>query len=250
MTGIMRGDDPFHTCRPVAGHTFEIKMKSYYTFLIFIPVSFISCTGPGNPPEGREYPGDSLLAVATSRVAVHNEWLASLKGISKTLDSITDQTKGIYLKATDRKEFPPVLVSEINTEIINLNTLLRRNEKEINALNSKLKGANVVNKDMQDSILNLNKRLAEKQAEMMDLYELISGLEGDFLVMQAALYTLYVENVIQNMTLARDIKETNTRYYATGTAKELEQKNIVIKDGTVPGFKHTAINVEFDLAGF
>lgn len=195
-------------------------------------------------------PNDSLLAVATTRVAVHNEWLASMKGISKTLDSIHAKSKSLYSKVSDRIEFSPVLVTEINTEIIKLNTLLKKNEKEIAALNAKLKGARAWNESMEDSISSLNTELAEKHAELMEVYDLYSGLNDRFYSMEATLHSLYTQNAIQNMTIVRDIKEAKTGYYAIGSIKELQQKNIIKKEGIVPGFRSSAINSRLDLSKF
>lgn len=214
-------------------------------YLKFVALSWIfwNCSGNVTSDKGLENLNDSLLATATTRVSVHNEWLSSISNISKTLDSIHDKNQSVFLKTKNRTEFPPLFVADINTEIIRINSLLKKNETEIKALNIKLKDAGILNKILEDSVLHLNTRLIEKQAELMDLYQLVSGLDEDIFDLQAALYTLYIQNAFQNTTIIKDIHEANAANYTIGTTKELEQKNILTK-------KNGSINNDLDPSVF
>ena len=242
MIWVTLGYDTFHCYQTSAAITLTKKMKMNLKFTA-LSLMFWNCSGHITSDKSLQNLNDSLLAAATTRVSVHSEWLSSISDISKTLDSIHNKNQSVFLKTKNRTEFPPLLVADINTEIIKINSLLKKNETEIKALNIKLKDAGILNKILEDSVLHLNTRLIEKQAELMDLYQLVSGLDEDISDLQAALYTLYVQNAFQNTTIIKDIHEANAANYVIGPTKELEQKNILTK-------KNNSINNDLDPSVF
>jgi chromosome segregation ATPase len=221
-------------------------MKTYLK-LMTLPFLLLACSGPQNPDNVPENDlNDSLTAVATTRVTAHNEWLADMRRISKTLDSINTVRNTIYLKTKDQGEFTQNAVSDINSRIMVLNTLLKRNGEDVLRLNKRLSKAAHLNAGLKDSINSLNNQLVEKQQEVMDLYALISELDSEFHGLEAELYTLYAQNAIQNARIVKSIEEANTVYYAIGTKTQLQKKAILDKNTGLIGLGPALLNNEMD----
>jgi len=158
-------------------------------------------------------------------------YVRSFNDIQDNLDSIKKRAKILSSSSGETVDQKDQIMSDMRA----IGDLMMKNKREIAALERKLKKANGNNAELQKMIEHLTQEVNEKDAE-------IAALQS-----QLAESNSQLKDVIQkfndSMKVISNQKEVitdvttqmNTVYYAIGTAKELKQKGVIKKQGSIAG---------------
>lgn len=191
-----------------------------------------------------------LVADAASKDSSLSEFTTTFTEIEQNLAEIRQRENFIAnnYKEGDLKKSSREQVKE---DIEAINQLLQKNKELIASLEAKANSSSAKAKKFQGIIANLNRQIAEKDADLARLQTELE--EANFTVARLntsvdslttysnSLATLSEE---QKAMIEQQTTDLNTAYVITGTYKELKDKNIITKEGDIIGLggKKTLVN--------
>jgi phage host-nuclease inhibitor protein Gam len=158
-------------------------------------------------------------------------YIKSFNDIQDNLDSIKIKAKILTVSNGENVNQKDQIIADMRS----IGDLMMKNKKELAFLQRKLKKANGNNADLQKMIARLTKEVNDKDAE-------IASLQSQLAESNASL-----KDVIQRLNDSMKVigsqkeqitgmtSELNTVYYAIGTSKELKQKGVIKKQGSIAG---------------
>ena len=158
-------------------------------------------------------------------------YIKSFNDIQDNLDSIKIKAKILTVSNGENVNQKDQIIADMRS----IGDLMMKNKKELAFLQRKLKKANGNNADLQKMITRLTQEVNDKDAE-------IASLQSQLAESNASL-----KDVIQRMNDSMKVigsqkeqitgmtSELNTVYYAIGTSKELKQKGVIKKEGSIAG---------------
>jgi len=207
-------------------------MKTYSLVVCLGLLLFFSCNNGDKQKIKDLSDQDSTLNVSNkAKDSSIMAYVRSFNEIQDNLDSIKKKAKILSNssgEATDQKD-------QIIADMRSIGDLMMKNKKEIAALERKLKKANGNNAELQKMIEHLTQEVNEKDAE-------IAALQSQLAESNAQLKDV-IQKFNDSMKVIGNQKEQitdvtnqmNTVYYAIGTAKELKQKGVIKKEGSIVG---------------
>lgn len=222
-------------------------MKKYIAVLLLAPI-FVACN---------QKKVDELTAqnqeLSTQKQELSTELEAYMKTfneIETNLKEIKQREEQISVSTGDNVEAPANAKAAIVRDIQAINTLMAENRKKMEELQSKL---NTDSKEFKRLVANLNRRLQEKDEELITLKEDLEKLnvEREQLAKNVetltytvdTLSTAYTSNTetiaSQTEKIANQTEALNTAYVAIGTFKDLEEEQVVTKEGGILGIGST-----------
>ena len=110
-------------------------------------------------------------------------------------------------------------------------------------MQGKLNKSTVKIKELENMIEILNKQMADKDAELVRLNTELENLHVNVAGLNQKIETITAESEKtikeKNQAIEAQTNAMNTAYYAFGTKKELEAKNVIEKEGGVLGMGKT-----------
>jgi predicted nucleic acid-binding Zn-ribbon protein len=165
-----------------------------------------------------------------------NDMFKSFDNIEANLADIRAKQM-VVGKATGNgtSEVAPDIREQITNDIQSINDLLDQNKQTISRLRSQLKKSNMKIKHFEDVIAKLQKQIEEKDAEILELKDKLEKLNFTVTELNAKVETVTKESNSKSEVINQQTEELNTAWYVIGTAKELQAKNIVTREGGVIG---------------
>ena len=163
--------------------------------------------------EGQLNAKDSVL---NETIMLFNEIEQNLAMINLKDDEIRFRSNDIELEE-DGKEW-------ILQEIQNINYLREANAKKVIELNKALQDKNLQIVEFQNMITNLMDKIQVQEEEIEMLRVELADLDREYVELLEA----YQE---QSQITAETLKELNKGYYAYGTALELENNGVIVREG-------------------
>ncbi|ELR69069.1 lipoprotein, putative [Fulvivirga imtechensis AK7] len=222
-------------------------MKKYIVVLLLAPV-FVACN---------QKKVDELTAqnqeLSTQKQELSTELEAYMKtfnDIENNLKEIKQREEQISVSTGDNVQAPANAKEAIVRDIQAINTLMAENRQKMEELQSKL---NTDSKEFKRLVANLNRRLQEKDGELVALKEDLERLnvEREQLTKNVETLTYTVDTLSnaytsntetiasQSEKIANQIEALNTAYVAIGTYKDLEGEKVVTKEGGILGIGRT-----------
>jgi chromosome segregation ATPase len=186
---------------------------------------------------------DSIAQLGTQKDATILEYLGAMNEIQQNLDSIKTIEKIVSVQTAGGVELKADAKRQIIEDIARINELLQKNKELVKSLQGKLRASNLKIAELETMIANLNKQVGEKDAEIVSLKQELENLHVNVASLNQKIETITRESeqtikeknqAIQEQTIA-----INTAYYAFGTKKELEENNVIEKEGGVLGMGKT-----------
>jgi hypothetical protein len=194
---------------------------------------------------------DSLNNIIVQRDSSMTEALDIFLEIERNLNEITIKEKVIVLNNAKGGEMAQSTKERINMQISSINSLMERNKMLITKLTKSSKEANIKNASLLKSIVVLNNRLLEKDMDLKKLDQQLQTSNDKVVVLETIGEDLRNQN---NQNAARIVELTgslHTAYYIVGTAKELENLNVIDKKGGVLGLgKTNQLKEDFEKTSF
>lgn len=211
--------------------------------IILSVVVFTSCGQHKKEIARMQAKQDSLAQLGVQKDASILEFMSAMNEIQANLDSIKSIEKIVSVQTNSGSEMKPDAKKRIIAEIAELNRLLQKNKELAASLQGKLKNSNLKIAEFEKMVANLNKQMAEKDTAIGQLRAELERMHFDVAGLNEKIQTMTTENeqAIQekNQAIEEQTNVMNTAYYAFGTKKELEEKNVIDKEGGVLGIGKT-----------
>lgn len=171
------------------------------------------------------------------------EFIGAMNEIQMNLDSIKTIEKIVSVQTASGTELKAEAKKRIIEDIAQINDLLQKNKELVKSLQGRLRSSNVKIAELENMISLLNKQMGEKDSEIAVLKQELENLNINVAGLNQKIEQITTESEATIKAKTQTINEQtiamNTGYYAYGTKKELEEKNVIEKEGGVLGMGKT-----------
>lgn len=186
---------------------------------------------------------DSIAQLDVQKDASILEFMSSMNEIQSNLDSIKTIEKIVSVQTSSGTEMKADAKKRIIAEIAEINSLLQKNKELTKSLQGKLRASNLKIAEFEKMIALLNKQMGDKDVEIASLAKELENLHIDVVGLNKKIETITAESEQtikeKNDAIEAQTNVLNTVYYAFGTKKELEEKNVIEKEGGFLGLGKT-----------
>jgi predicted nucleic acid-binding Zn-ribbon protein len=177
-----------------------------------------------------------LQSELTKRDATVDDMFKSFDNIEANLAEIRAKQMVVgQATGNGTSEVKPDVREQITNDIQMINDLLEKNKQTISNLRSQLKKSKMKIKHFEDVIAKLEKQIAEKDAEIIELKDKLEKLNFTVTELNAKVETITQESNQKTEVISQQTEELNSAWYVIGTAKELQAKNVITREGGVVG---------------
>lgn len=213
----------------------KIKMKRRFFWLIIPVAVLIACNGREKELEAQNA---ELAAENNAKNTEISKFLGALNSIQDNLDSIKATENIITAMAVEDVENPVKREERIVEDILLIYDKMQENKRMLDKLDKELEGSSIYNAELARTVSLLKERIKKKDAEIAVLKDELAKADIVIDNLMQDLDQLAVENsrkleVIREKEEVLEEKEAEIQrgYYIIGTSKELEEKNIITKEG-------------------
>ena len=186
---------------------------------------------------------DSITQVALQKNNAILEFIDEMNEIQSNLDSIKAIEKIISVKKASGIDLKTDTKQQIAKDMAQIDDLLEKNKALVKSLTNKYRVSNEKITELETTKTNMNIQIAEKDAVIDSLSTELETLNINFTYLNQQMETITTESekTIREKEQAFEEQANimNTAYWAFGTKKELEDKNVIEKDGGVLGLEKT-----------
>lgn len=204
-----------------------------------ILIGFGSCTETVTKEEHRTEIANLIETNETKQDSIERMYITTLDEIDNNLDAIRDKEGLIVMGPKSNNDLGITKREQILNNISMINTLLADNKAKMAKLERSLSSYKHGKKELLNSINQAKERITAQEQQIAELKTLLA--ENDYKITELNKkldeQTLVAETVKQeNVQLDKDL---NRVYFASGSYKELRDKNILMKEGGVLGLGKT-----------
>ncbi len=181
---------------------------------------------------------DSLAVASHEKDSTILGFLADFNDIQATLDSIKKIEKLVVVDKVSGVEISSSRKKQIVEDIGKLREMLEKNKSRISSLQKQLKNSRYKVGKMEKMIsefeimvANLTAQIKEKDTEIAQLNKDLRKLHLDIDLMFKQIEEVKEESAQKTETIENQFAELNKAYYAFGSAKELEENNVIDREG-------------------
>jgi chromosome segregation ATPase len=186
---------------------------------------------------------DSISRLGVQKDNTILGYISAVNQIQENLDSIKTIEKIVSAQTTPGTEVKDAAKQRIIEDIALINHLLQKNKELVKTLQGKLRQSNTKIAELEKMIELLNKQISDKDEEIVSLKQQLEKLNVDVSNLNKKIETITKESDAtiksKEEAITSKTNELNTAYYAFGTKKELETKNVIEKEGGVLGMGKT-----------
>lgn len=172
-----------------------------------------------------------LESEAITKDSTINDMMATFNLIQDNLDEIKRRENLVEINTEGDAEMSIGKTEKINRDLQMINKLMIDNKNLIEALSKKAKNSGVKIGELERMIANLTKRVQSKDVEIATLKEELVTMNFKVTELNQSLDEMALENMRKQKALEESIDEINTAYFAYGTYNELNEKNVLTKEG-------------------
>jgi hypothetical protein len=226
-----------------------IEMKSQFrnlTLMSALGIVFFSCNTEEleNKITQLNAENQQLEAKYQSKDSTLTAFINSFAEIEQNLSEIREREMNIEV-AREENLSAGDLKARINENVAEINRLLEENREKIKALNARLTYAGRQNSQLKASMEELQQTLTakveEKESQIESLQEDLTGLQLEVYQLNTNLAELKEENQEKAAIIDEKTSQMNTAYYAAGTFRELQEEEILSKEGGFLGLGRTEV---------
>jgi chromosome segregation ATPase len=218
--------------------------------ILFLSTGLFSCNQ--QKVSNLESENDQLSKDLASKDSVMISYMESFNEIEQNLADIREREMSIALQGTESGRSEGEVQSQIKEDIKAINQLISQNKQKIQELNEQLSNSKGDNARLNKMLMNLknklNQQVIEKDEQIAQLKEELEKMNFTVEELNANLDTLQIQNSQlaeanqeKENIIEEKIDEINTAYLAMGTKKELEEREIISKEGGFLGIGKTEI---------
>jgi len=211
--------------------------------VVLLVIVFASCGQHKKEIARMQAKQDSIAALGVQKDNSILEYIGAMNEIQANLDSIKTIEKIVSVQTSSGTELKVEAKNRIMEDIAQINNLLQKNKELVKSLQGKLRNSNLKIAELEKMIENLTKTVGEKDVEIASLKKDLEKLNFDVASLNKKIETITAENdaTIKEKNAAIDAQTVaiNTGFYAFGTKKELDENNVIEKEGGVLGMGKT-----------
>ncbi|MBI9065872.1 MAG: hypothetical protein JEZ09_01190 [Salinivirgaceae bacterium] len=213
---------------------------------IFTALLFTMCNIAPTKNSELQIKNDSLERLMIKKDSAIYSVIGTFNAIENNLETIKSKEKIISLTLSS-VENQKTREERINSDINLIYELMLENKEKVAKLEQQLKQAYITNNDLRKTIQNLQAKLAEKNAEIIQLRQHLLDQNLQIDELNYALDTLSFDNKVKTAIIEAQEESLNTAYYIIGSEKELKEMAILDKKGLFIGIGSGKIlNEDFD----
>ncbi len=186
---------------------------------------------------------DSIAQINVQKDNSIMEFLGEMNEIQMNLDSIKAIEKIVSVQTAPGTELKAGAKKRITEDIAQINDLLQKNKDLVKSLQNKYRASNAKIKELEKMIESLNNQMGDKETEIASLKAELENLHINVADLNQKIEVITAESekaiTEKTQTIEEQTIAMNTAYYAFGSKKELEEKNVIEKEGGVLGLGST-----------
>lgn len=217
--------------------------------ILIIVVAFLTLTMCTNIPQNEsklQIKNDSLERLIIQKDSAVYAIVGTFNAIENNLATIKAKENIISLTLNDI-ENQQTREEKINEDINMIYDLMKENKDKVAKLEQQLKSAYIKNNDLQKTVQSLQNKLAEKDAEIIQLRQHLMDQNLRIDELTYALDTLAFDNTVKKALIEAQDESLHEVYYMIGTEKELKEFGVLDKKGIFIGIgSGKSINEDFD----
>lgn len=201
---------------------------------ILIALSFTMCNMVPQNESELQIKNDSLERLMIKKDSAIYSVIGTFNDIENNLETIKSKEKIITLtlnNVENQKSREEIINDDINL----IYELMLENKEKVEKLERQLKQAYIKNNDLQKTIQSLQAKLAEKNAEILQLRQHLMDQNLKIDELNFTLDTLAFDNQVKSAIIDAQDESLNTAYYLFGSEKELKELGILDKKGLFIG---------------
>lgn len=208
----------------------SLTMKKYLAAAVIITALF-ACNN--NKEEAEAHlksvsADDSMLNAKTrEQDSTITAYIKSMNDIEDNLDSIKQKAHIIREGTPEGADKKEMIISDMKY----IGNLMMKNKEQLAIMKRRLAASGSKNAELQKMIEHLNEQITEKDSEIASLQSQLSATNASLKAEMDKFNDSMQVIARQHATIA----EQNMVYYAIGTAKELKNKGVIMKEGGVLG---------------
>jgi len=171
------------------------------------------------------YDKDSLI---NERDSLITEWITTFNEIQENINLIKGKQQMLEIKSNDI-EFSTSKKKEIIDDLRYINTLVESNKKKISYLNDRLKKSGVKIAALEENIKELQNSMNLRDSSIHELKSKLAEKNFRMTQMDEVMTGMMAELSEKNTLIDKQNKAMNKVYVATGTIRELEEKDVLEK---------------------
>ncbi len=226
-----------HRTRIALSPLFRLSMKNLVPLIMVLLM--ISCQNQQQEVERLEQENQDLKARIEQNSENVETYFADLDEIESNLQMIKETENMITGGASDDIELGQNQQERINEDIQLIAQLMERNRTLIANLNNRLQNADTRIAGFESTIQKLNHTLEEKEIEISLLRDQLASMNFQVDMLSAKVDTLEQEALERSRKLQQQTIELNTAYYAIGSQKELQDNQVISREGGFLGIGKT-----------
>jgi flagellar biosynthesis chaperone FliJ len=169
-----------------------------------------------------------------------NEWLLAFGEIEKDLNIIKQKESILTVQSSD-SELTMDRKEQILEDIRYINALLESNKKKIASLNAQLKKSGSSMKGLETKIASLEASVKKYENEISDLKIVLINKDFEIGQLNNKMTDLEMALLMQEEKINSQTEIIKQAYLTYGTAKDLEEKGIILKEGGFLGLGKTEL---------
>ena len=211
---------------------------------ILLPVASLlllaSCHNYQPDIDNLESQKQELISSANYKDSTIAAFINEVNEIESNLATIELKQKKVAL-ATENGELKTNQVARIKENITEIRDLMKENKDKIAALSKKLKESGLKVSNFEKMIASLNDQIMEKDKEIAEINDKVVKLNVTVAELTDTVSDLTASNTIKQSLIDNQTQQLHAAYYATGTAKELLQKQVLSKEGGFLGLGKSTV---------
>lgn len=224
-------------------------MKKIF-LILFVTGGFFSCNQ--QKVSTLETEKNQLSQELAEKDSLMISYIESFNEIESNLAEIREREMSIALQGSESGKSSAEIQDQIKEDIQAINQLINQNKETIQELNDKLQNSNSKNARLNRTLMDLkekmNQQIVEKDEQIAQLKEelemmnfTMEELNADLDTLKNLNYQLAESNQEKENIIEEKTNQINTAYLALGTKKELEDKEIISKEGGFLGLGKTEV---------
>ena len=170
-----------------------------------------------------------------------NEFFETMSHIRDNLNEIKMRQNLISEETRDRDQIGPDARQQIEDDLKLISDLMEDNRKRLAALNRQIRESNVKINEFETLVASLTSEIEEKNVEISQLRDSMNELNIYNAELTATIDKLEEENIEKLQVIEEKIEQLNTAYYVFGTRKELQEQEIIDRQGGILGIGRTSV---------
>ena len=186
---------------------------------------------------------DEIKTEVNQRDASLEKFMASFTDIEKNLREIREREMNIELAREEGTLSPEALGEKIKEDVKAINELLQQNRNSISSLSRQVaagKSENTkLNRLMGQLKAELTQQITERETQIDTLKGQLLAQEVTIEELNTNLVALKEVNFEQDSLIDHQTESLNTAYYVMGTTKQLEEGEVIDREGGLLGLGRT-----------